>query len=242
MLEFLKRLFGGTEPPATPEPGISLPVEYVRVHGRDALRERDALRSRPGITPVILGAPEDMALIQDILADPGPSAAEVIEEARSIDVEKWLQEQAASEDAESQPPPAEWPSGSASASIDLTVPKDALTRRPKKVVLIGLFPTANSWEAPAYLRYGGWNECPEPAVQVAFHKRWHERYGSVIACMSGDVIECIVERPPRTREAAMALAREQFLYCPDIVHQGVESMEALAALLLDGKTWYFWWD
>jgi hypothetical protein len=63
-----------------------------------------------------------------------------------------------------------------------------------------------------------------------------------VACVSGDVIEMTVARPPMTKEAAMELAKEQFLYCPDIVYQGTESVEALAAGLLDARVWFFWWD
>ena len=40
----------------------------------------------------------------------------------------------------------------------------------------------------------------------------------------------------------MALAREQFVYCPDIVYQGTGTLAGLAAALLEGTTWYFWWD
>ncbi len=60
--------------------------------------------------------------------------------------------------------------------------------------------------------------------------------------MSADVIEMRVARPPTTREDAMALANEQYAYCEDIVHQGVESLSNLAATLLNGTVWFFWWD
>jgi hypothetical protein len=40
----------------------------------------------------------------------------------------------------------------------------------------------------------------------------------------------------------MQLAMEQYLYCADIVDQGVESVANLATLLLKQKVWYFWWD
>jgi hypothetical protein len=83
---------------------------------------------------------------------------------------------------------------------------------------------------------------PDPGRTRRHHRRWHQEYGADIACLSSDVIECTVKSPPSSRQSALALAQEQFVYCPDIVHQGVESLEALAAILLDGKTWYFWWD
>jgi Domain of unknown function (DUF4253) len=56
------------------------------------------------------------------------------------------------------------------------------------------------------------------------------------------VMECTVARPPKTREEAMALAREQFFYCTDIVYQGTESLSLLGATVLNAKAWYFWWD
>ena len=42
--------------------------------------------------------------------------------------------------------------------------------------------------------------------------------------MSSDVIECKVANPPRDREAAVALAWEQFWYWEDIVYQGCETV------------------
>lgn len=73
-------------------------------------------------------------------------------------------------------------------------------------------------------------------------KHWAGRYGAEIYAVTGDVIECTVERPPTTRDEAMELAREQFLLCTDIVYQGTESISLLAATLQDCSAWYFWWD
>lgn len=46
--------------------------------------------------------------------------------------------------------------------------------------------------------------------------------------------------PPRTRDEAGALAMEQFLYAPDIVYQGAESLLGLASPLVSGTAWFFW--
>jgi len=51
----------------------------------------------------------------------------------------------------------------------------------------------------------------------------------------------VQSRPP-TREAALELAREQYVYCSDIVDQGVQTLSALAAVLMQSAWWYFWWD
>lgn len=242
MFDFLKSLLGGArdgEAAATVD--VDLPVETVVVPGKNALRERERLAERPGVSAVIMGEAEDVSLLRELLDEPGESPYQVLARAASLDVEAWLRERASGDEEYFQPARVPWPDGAAAKS-ELSLHIGVLTRRPKSQVIIGLFPTGNPWEVPAYVRHGGWNECPEAHVQVALHKRWHDAYGARIACMSSDIIECTVERPPATREAALALAREQFLYCPDIVHQGCESIEGLAATLVGNPVWYFWWD
>jgi hypothetical protein len=105
-----------------------------------------------------------------------------------------------------------------------------------------LVPASKPTDVPAVVGFGDWNECPAPEFHVALHRRWQERYGAELVGMSSDVIEMRVARPPRSRDDAMALAQEQYAYCDDIVHQGVESLSALAATLLEGTVWFFWWD
>ena len=79
-------------------------------------------------------------------------------------------------------------------------------------------------------------------MQVAFLHRWHRSYGAELVVMTHDILEFSVSRPPRSRADALELAREQYRYCADIVDQGTESVSNLAATLLNGTTWYFWWD
>jgi hypothetical protein len=59
---------------------------------------------------------------------------------------------------------------------------------------------------------------------------------------AGDVVEYRVARPVGAQEQAMELALEQFAYCPDIVLQGTETLERLAAEILGARRWFFWWD
>ena len=93
-----------------------------------------------------------------------------------------------------------------------------------------------------HLGYGDWNDCPSPAVHAAFARCWSKAYGAAPAALAGDVIEYRVARPVGTREEAMELALAQFAYCPDIVLQGTETLEHLAAELLGARYWFFWWD
>jgi hypothetical protein len=92
------------------------------------------------------------------------------------------------------------------------------------------------------LKYGAWNECPQPEVHCAFHREWESRWRAQITGMSGDVVECLVLKPPSKKDEAVRLAWEQYWYCPDIVEQGCGSVAELAATLLNSAYWFFWWD
>jgi plasmid stabilization system protein ParE len=112
----------------------------------------------------------------------------------------------------------------------------------KPSVFIGLMRLDAPWEASAWLRWGGWNACPFPWEHCAVHRYWQEQYGAEVVSITHAIVQCVVPRPPSDRRSALALAEQQYYYCADIVQQGVGTIEALAALLLNGRCWYFWWD
>jgi hypothetical protein len=105
-----------------------------------------------------------------------------------------------------------------------------------------LLPTADGWEAPAFLLWGGWNDTPFPEEHVALMRRWHQQYGAEPVMISLDVIEMTVSRPPHDADAAIVLAREHFIYAPDVVWQGVGELGVLASAVLDASVWFFWFD
>jgi len=139
------------------------------------------------------------------------------------------------------PPIGTWPDAPQPAGPGLSVVYD-LKGKPLDRVHILLIPTQEGAAVPAFLRWGGWNACPAPEYQVAALRAWHERYGAELIGISGDVINLRVARRPTTRDAAMDLAREQYLYCEDIVDQGVGALAPLAATLMQEDWWFFWWD
>ncbi len=102
-------------------------------------------------------------------------------------------------------------------------------------------PVKNPWEVFAYVPFGGWNECPCNEEQMAAAKYWYEKYGAVPAVITRDVLEYDLPAPVR-REEAMALALEQYAFCPDIVDQGCGTVGYLADTLAKSDKWYFWWD
>lgn len=140
-----------------------------------------------------------------------------------------------------EPPVGRWPIWPES-SPGLSVAKDTLSGKPAAKVYIGLAPTDDWTTIPAYLRWGGWNDCPAAEYHVAAMRTWRDRYGAELIGMSSDTLDIRVATKPKTRQEALALARDQYVYCTDIIDQGLQTYSALAASLMANDWWFFWWD
>jgi Domain of unknown function (DUF4253) len=140
-----------------------------------------------------------------------------------------------------EPPIGDWPEHP-DEMPGVTVVSDILKGTLLALVRIALIPTDDWTTIPAYLRWGGWNECPAPEYHVAAFRSWRDRYGVELVGLSFDTLNLTVARPPETRGKAMALAHEQYVYCSDIIDQGTQTYSVLAASLMNGGWWYFWWD
>jgi hypothetical protein len=243
--------FGGravSQPAAVPavaaDVAITLPYPHVTVAGSQALATWERLRGEGKGWPVIIGDDEALMLVAEGLednADQEPAA--ILAAAARIRLPADLEKHFADEygaDAE-MPEQGSWPP-IADAQPGLTVASDILTGKPLERVHIIILPITDGSEAPAYLCWGAWNACPPPELHVALLRSWNARYGTELVGLSGDVLNLRAARRPATRDEAMALAGEQYLYCSDIVDQGTMTLAPLAASLMDGDWWFFWWD
>jgi hypothetical protein len=238
-------------------------IHYLSVGGAEALALWQKLRAlvpHTGHWPVLLGQSDDLERLLDGLRDDGVDpVSQILEEAKPLalhpDPIAWAKAkrqqfydefpQFAGEDDAAEPSDGAndetWPTG-VEPNNRVTIPFDILTKQPRRLVNVGLVPTPKPWEVPAFLQFGGWNDCPLPAEHVALMQHWYSRYGAEVIGITSDVVEMKVTRPPMTRHDALALARDQMAYCEDIVSQGVGSLGALAATLLGASVWYFWWN
>jgi hypothetical protein len=236
----------------------ALSYERVTVAGADALAEWERLRSAGRGWPIVVGDDDALERIADqfSMADPQVSGSSILPAPRApaeiiaaaarlrfpADLARWP---GAYGEGDLRSPVGEWPEGGmddAAEQDGLTVARNVLTDQAFERVHILLIPTRNGWEAPAYLRWGDWNACPPPEYHVAALRSWHERYGTVVVGINGDTMNLRAARRPAGRDEALALAREQYRYCPDIVDQGSGTISALAAQLMSSDWWYFWWD
>jgi len=185
---------------------------------------------------------ESRAYLERMLRDPNANLPQVIIGGVPQSDEETRAELEASLAEGHAPPLGEWPSVPPQ-SAGLSIVQNYRRRNtPFEKVHIVLVPAEHAHEVPAYLYWGGWNACPAPEYQVAAFRSWHQRYGAEIVGIGGDVINARVTGRPTTREEALALAREQYAYCNDLIDQGVETLSNLAAGLMADDWWFFWWD
>jgi len=216
----------------------STKIQYAKVAPMDALKALDVFRREYKDTklfPFIVGNDKDVADFEGVIDPPADGGAAFIEAAKGVDVAAWFA-------SHKLPPDGRWPKDFQPTKPATQSLYDVLTRKLKDEINIGLVRCENSWEAFAALGYGGWNECPEPHIHVAIHAYWREKHLSSPIAITDCVVECMAGRPPDDKGPALALAREQYAYCPDIVDQGTEKISLLGASILKSPRWYFWWD
>lgn len=111
-------------------------------------------------------------------------------------------------------------------------------------IILFEIPTANPWEAIAWLPFGGWNECPPAEEMMAVCRYWYEKYQAFPASVSHDELEFYLETPVSDTDTAWKLAKEHYAFSPDRIDQCTQSGTAgeLADTILGSHVWYFWWD
>ena len=245
----------------------NFPYEIVETHGEDALATWEALKTAGRGAPVVLGEEE----LDNLLVPFDPRArarqtpiAEILAAADAIDFPDDLRRLRHEEHAEAVAyfktigaygfitdeadaplgdwPEAPWRETGPSDADELSVVYDVMTRQPKPTAHIALIPTDDPTAIPAYMHWGNWNECPSSAYHVAALRLWRGRYGAELVGLASNAMNLRVSRRPATREEALELARAHYVYCNDIVDQGVRSLRALAAGLMASHWWFFWWD
>lgn len=227
---------------------------YSQAPGQQAIALWEALREKTvplGYWPLILGRQSE-SLTRSERTDSWPipaSRKEILAAAALVDLDVWARPVGADPAAEPGFDPQEFAEfgdffapEAMQPNHQFSVHLNLLTHQPYKEVGLAFLPVTSGWEVPAFFQIGGWNACPPPEVHVRLLQQWQQQYGAELVGYTGDVLELKVQRPPQNLEEARPLARLQYAYCPDIVEQGVQTLENLARTLVNSTVWYFWWD
>lgn len=246
----------------------TFPYEIELTAGEDALATWTRLRQQRRGWPVVLGGAQDFANVAAQIADmaerghrpervlaaaAGLQFPDDMRARRAADLKRLAKTLRAADPSAPpmpsferfDPPHGDWQAAAGaglSVAFEYVVEEGRARRRAHEPVYVAVLPTEDGAEAPAYLGFGGWNDCPHPHEHVAALRYWREKYGVELVGLSGDTLNLRAARRAGARAEALALAMEQYEYCTDIVEQGVASIEALAATLMAEDWWFFWWD
>lgn len=219
-------------------------MEFVDLDSRKALDQAiEASKSSERL--IICGDKEQRSVLEENVELSDLSSEEIQSAADEIDVLNWFVKKRAEYEEDWEMDVSEnegdWP-GEIANKQEFTLASDISSGEPLENLTGIKLSSDEAWKVMAQLKFGGWNDCPNPEEHCAVWKYWEEKYGAKIIGVSGDIVEAYVTNPPRSKEKAMALAWEQYLYCYDIVDQGVETISNLGASVLNYKFWHFWWD
>ncbi len=138
----------------------------------------------------------------------------------------------------------DWPSGRAPKNKQ-KLPSIAMeweTEKPLETTIVALLPTSDWTEAPAYMSFGNYNDCPAPEWHVAALQYWKARLDFKLVGISHETLDLRVSTRPQNRDEAVRYAIELYCYCPDLVEQGSGSIAELARDLMNNEWWDLWWD
>ncbi len=221
----------------------------MKIDGADALSMLEDRRARyetSGEYPFLIGNSKDLGFLQEAVEFSEQVPKDIIRVSLNIDLGEWIarsRAEAEKYEFSTEDVIGQWPDeGDAKESISRYKADAVLSKKIIPEMHLGIAAIEHPWHLPAVLNYGGWNDCPDSEVHCAFHRKWQAEYGAQIFRMSGDVIECIVSDPPHDQQSAIDLAWQHYWYCNDCVDQICDSVSNLAAVLLNSKYWYFWWD
>ncbi len=108
---------------------------------------------------------------------------------------------------------------------------------------IGLVPAARPADVLTTVGWTTTDQFQPPLPIPAVLRSWEARFGArLLSVGPGAQIRLLVERLPRTAEAAQAIAAEHFAFCDECAGQGLRDIPRITASLVNAPTWTFWWD
>lgn len=225
-----------------------LDIRTIQVPGKDAVKLLHEYRAKyhaTGEYPFLIGDDKELESVMQCGEGKEERAADIIQQSFDLSIDERIEHQRwylrMDGDRTLAKRMGKWPGG-LHDNGSICAHQNISTKEFLPTVHLGFAKIEKPWHLPAALKMGQWNNCPDAATHCLFHRLWYEEYGSEIVSVMGDVVECIVSRPPTTKEAAMKLALAQFWYCEDIVDQGTRTISKLAAAILKWPYWFFWWD
>jgi Domain of unknown function (DUF4253) len=106
---------------------------------------------------------------------------------------------------------------------------------------LALVPASRPADVPVQVGWQPSDTFDDARPIAAVLRSWEDRFGARLLEMGAADIRLLVDRPPRTRQAAEAIAAEHFAFATES-GTGSGTISSIAAGLIDQPLWSFWWD
>jgi Domain of unknown function (DUF4253) len=128
-------------------------------------------------------------------------------------------------------------------ALDYVLPRIRQAHRATPAARIGLIPAGRPADVLAVIGWDGLANHGREAVLplTAVLRSWEDRFGAQLIDVGFADLRLLVERPPRTLEAAQRIAAEQVVLADDCI-DGMRDIPNIAARLVNAPIWTFWWD
>jgi hypothetical protein len=127
-------------------------------------------------------------------------------------------------------------------ALDVVLPQVRQANMATPQARIGLVGAARPADVLLVIGWGGLVNCGESLLELtAVLRSWEDRFGARLIDVGYAGLRLFVERPPRTLEAAQRIAAEQVVLGADCI-DGARDIPGIAARLVNGPVWTFWWD
>ncbi|MCW2930399.1 MAG: hypothetical protein JWM19_1361 [Actinomycetia bacterium] len=127
-------------------------------------------------------------------------------------------------------------------ALDVALPRIRQANGATPQARIGLVAAGRPADVLLVIGWGGLVNCGESLLELtAVLRSWEDRFGARLIDVGYADLRLFVERPPRTLEAAQRLAAEQVVLGGDCI-DGARDIPGIAARLVNGPIWTFWWD
>lgn len=204
----------------------------VGVASRDAMTVWEALRDVAGEThlwPVILGDGFALAHHADAAAHTSATVEATLRRADALDLDAWLA---------SRPTPAPGtPMPIAPHEERFESLLDPVLRLPVLDVAIALLPIDRGADAPAWLAFGNWPGCPEPAVHVAVLRRLEDAAHVELVAIGAERIEVRVPTPPTDPATRDRLAELLARWDPSAFAEDRATIATWSSTLVPSRSW-----
>jgi hypothetical protein len=128
-------------------------------------------------------------------------------------------------------------------ALDLGMSQVRARKKRHAPARIGLVAADRPADVPAAIGWLGLTNLPLDNALLnlcAVLRSWEDRFGAVLIDVGFDTIRLLVQRPPRSLQAAERIAAEHFALADDCTNG--RNVPGIVANLVRAPIWTFWWD